>query len=312
LGLAAAETPLTLARMSFSSPAASGFAWGLGTGGSSDDFFGLQATGNAPLSLADEGSRFNAPYFSLADNATHAGTAWTLDSGGVVRVGLVMQGNPLNQSPTHAAVFPGLQRTVAVMEHQSHWGDATTVVSVGQLAETDSLLGASGTEAWALRGKASTQFATFAASQPLARQLSVSGMVTLGHSDAFRNSGASLIDGASDIRQMAWSVGLARDNIWRAGDKLGISVSMPLRTMSGDMQVTTAVEQSQSDGSLHYEQRTLSLAPTGMENDFAVSYQSPKVWGGTVAAQAVLRLQPGHDASAAPQLAAGLRYQYQF
>lgn len=312
LGLAAAETPLTLARMSFSSAANAGFGWGLGTGSSSDDFFGLQATGSAPLSLTDEGSRFNAPYFGLANNATHAGTAWTLDSGSVVRVGSVVQGNPLNASPAEAAAFAGTQRTVAVVEYQSRWGDATTVVSAGQLAENNSLLGASGTEAWALQGKAQTHFVTLAASKPLSAQVSASAMVTLGQSDAFSNAGASLIDGTSAARQMAWSFGVARDGVWRTGDKLGFSVSMPLRTMSGDMQVTTAVEQSQEDGSLRYAQQTLSLAPTGMQKDFAVSYQSPKVWGGTVAVQALLKLEPGHDASAAPQLGVGMRFQRKF
>ena len=186
------------------------------------------------------------------------------------------------------------------------------MVSAGQLAENNSLLGASGTEALALEGKATTHFLTLAASKPLAAQVSVSAMLTLGQSDAFSNSGASLIDSTSAVRQMAWSFGVARDGVWRNGDKLGFSVSMPLRTMSGDMQATTAVEQSQEDGSLRYEQQTLSLAPTGMQKDFAVSYQSPKVWGGTVAVQAVLKLEPGHDASAAPQLGVGARYQHYF
>lgn len=312
LGLAAAETPLTLARMSFSSSSAAGFAWGVGTGSSTDEFFGLQATGSAPLSLADESSRFNAPYFSLADNATHAGTAWTLSSGSVVRVGSIVQGNALNQSPWESAALSGTQRTVAVVEYQSRWGNATTVVSAGQLAENNSLLGASGTEALALEGKATTHFLTLAASKPLAAQVSASAMLTLGQSDAFSNSGPSLIDSTSAVRQMAWSFGVARDGVWRTGDKLGFSVSMPLRTMSGEMQATTAVEQSQEDGSLRYEQQMLNLAPTGMQKDFAVSYQSPKVWGGTVAVQAVLKLEPGHDASAAPQLGVGARYQHKF
>ncbi len=312
LGLAATETPLTLARMSFSSSAASGLAWGVGTGSSSDEFFGLQSTGSAPLSLADEGSRFNSPYFSLADNATHAGTAWTFSSGNVLRVGSVVQGNPLNPLPWESAALSGTQRTVAVVEYQARFGDTTSVVSAGQLLENNSLLGASGTEAWALEGASNARFVTMAASKPLAAQVSASAMLTLGQADAFSNGGASLIDGTTAVRQMAWSFGVARDGVWRTGDKLGFSVSMPLRTMSGDMQVTTAVEQSQEDGSLRYEQQTLSLAPTGMQKDFAISYQSSKVWGGTVAAQAVLKLEPGHDASAAPQLGLGVRFQRKF
>jgi hypothetical protein len=44
----------------------------------------------------------------------------------------------------------------------------------------------------------------------------------------------------------------------------------------------------------------------------ALSYQSPKVWGGTVAAQALLKLEPGHDANAEPQLGLGVRYQRKF
>lgn len=312
LGLEAQETPLTLARMSFGSAPAAGFAWGVGTGGSSDEFFGLQATGSAPLSLADEGSRFNAPYFSLASNATHAGSAWTLSNGSVLRAGTVVQGNPLNQTPWESAALSGTQRSVAVLEYQTRWGDATTVVSAGQMAESNGLLGSNGTDALALEGQAHTRFVTFAASRPVAANTIASAMLTFGDAEAFTNAGASLIDGTSAVRQMAWSLGVAREAVWRTGDKLGFSVSMPLRTMSGEMQVTTAVEQSQEDGSLRYEQQTLGLAPTGMQKDFTLSYQSPGVWGGTLAAQAFLKLEPGHDASAPAQMGVGLRFQRKF
>jgi subtilisin family serine protease len=312
MGLASEDAPLTLARWSFAAPAKGGFSWGVGAGSSTDEFFGLQATGSAPLSLSEEGGHFNTPYLRLPAHGSHAGTAWTLSGRDVLRVGTVVQGNPLNPIPAELGASTGVQRRLALVEYQSHWGGVTTVVSAGQLAESNSVLGSSGNEALALQGESRTRFISVAASSPLAGNTSLSGMVTLGEADAFQNRAASLIDGTTAVRQLAWSVGLQQDSVWRTGDRLGWTVSMPLRTMSGAVQITTAVEQSQEDGSLRYEQQSLGLAPTGMQKDFTVSYQRPHSKGSVLAGHAYLRLESGHDASAPPQVGVGLRYQRAF
>jgi len=133
-------------------------------------------------------------------------------------------------------------------------------------------------------------------------------MATLGRTAAYDNASTSLIDGASASKSMAWSLGLSRQDILRHGDKLGFTLSMPLRTGSGTMQMTTAVAQSQLDGSLQYATQSVSLQPTGMERDMELAYSTPMRFGGQLSALLQAKLQPGHDAQAPTQVGLGVKY----
>lgn len=301
----------TLSKVSIGFDGAQGSAYGMGTGASHADFFGLQATGTAPLSLNGEGSRFNAPYFSLASNASHFGYAMTLSGGGVLRLGSLVQSAGLETALLGASSTQG-SASVALVELQKTFGEITTVTTVGQLQETDSVLGMRGTGALGMAGNTSTTFLTLAGSRPVAAGTTLSAMVSVGTTGAYNNAAASLIDGATGSQSMAWSLGLARADLFRQGDSLGLSFAMPLRTQSGSMQVTTATAQSQQDGSLSYTTQSLALSPTGVERDIELSYARPMPFGGKFSAMAQLKFEPGHDAQAPTQLGIGLRYQVSF
>jgi len=107
-------------------------------------------------------------------------------------------------------------------------------------------------------------------------------------------------------------MGLARKDLFKNGDRLGFSVAMPLRTMSGNMHITTATAQSQEDGSLSYATQALSLSPTGMEKDIELAYARPMPFGGTLSTMAQMKLEPDHDAQAATQYGIGFKYQRSF
>ena len=83
---------------------------------------------------------------------------------------------------------------------------------------------------------------------------------------------------------------------------------MPLKTISGSLQVYSAVSQSQVDGSLQYASQAASLAPSGTERDLELAYATPLRIGGKLSVLSQLRLQPGHDAEAPTQFGLGLRY----
>jgi hypothetical protein len=301
----------TLSKVSISLSGAQGAAYGIGTGASHADFFGLQSTGTAPLGLTGEGSRFNAPYFALATNASHVGYATTLSGGSVLRLGSLVQSAGLETALLGASNTPG-NASVATVELQKVFGAITTVTTLGQLQETDAVLGMRGTGALGLGGHASTTFLTLAGSRLVAAATTVSAMVSVGTTGAYSNAAASLIDGATASQSLAWSLGLARADLFRQGDSLGLSFSMPLRTQSGSMQVTTATAQSQEDGALTYATQSLALSPTGMEKDIELAYARPMPFGGKLSAMAQLKFEPGHDANAPTQLGIGLRYQKNF
>jgi hypothetical protein len=121
-----------------------------------------------------------------------------------------------------------------------------------------------------------------------------------------------LLEGASSSQTAAWSLGLARKDVWRNGDALGLTLAMPLKTLSGNLQVYSAVSQSQEDGSLQYASQSANLAPTGTERDLELAYATPLRIGGKLSMLAQLRLQPGHDADAPNQVGVGFRYVREF
>jgi subtilisin family serine protease len=305
--------PLKLANMSyrFANDRGEGFGFGFGTGGTAGQYFGLDANGSTPLNLGIAGSRFNAPYFALAESATHLGYSSALDNGVVVRWGLM---NQAASSPATLAdqSAPVMARSLATVELQKQMGDVTGVLTLGHLQETNSVLGLSGAGALALDAKGQTSFMTLAGSFQLASKTTLSAMASLGMTSAYDNGAASLIEGASGSQTAAWSLGLARKDVWCHGDALGVTLAMPLKTLSGNLKVYSAVSQSQVDGSLQYASQSVSLAPTGTERDLELAYATPLRIGGKLSMLAQLRLQPGHDADAPNQVGVGFRYVREF
>ncbi|MCX7226336.1 MAG: S8 family serine peptidase [Burkholderiales bacterium] len=299
--------PLKLARMSYRFADDRGAGFGFGTGGTAGQYFGLDATGSTPLNLGSESSRFNAPYFAMAESATHLGYSSTLDDGIVLRWGVMTQAasSPATLADQSA---PVAARSLATVELQKQMGNMTGVLTLGQLQETNSVLGLAGSGALALQAQGRTTFMTLAGSLPVAPKTTLSAMATLGLTAGYDNSAASLIEGASGSQTAAWSLGLARKDIWRNGDTLGLTLAMPLKTISGSLQVYSAVSQSQVDGSLQYASQAASLAPSGTERDLELSYATPLRIGGKLSVLSQLRLQPGHDAEAPTQFGLGLRY----
>lgn len=311
LGLDNSQGAQTLSKASYSFANDRGVSYGFGTGGTSSTFFGLQSTGNAPLSLSGEASRFNAPYFGLADNANHMGYGSTLSDGTIVRMGALVQAAPLST----ALLGVGANSTnmsLATVELQKKFGDATGIVTVGHLQEAGSMLGMTGAGALAMGGNTNTTFVAISASKPLSTNTTFSAMASFGQTSAYNNASASLIDGASASRSTAWSVGLAQKDVLRTGDNFGFTLAMPLRMMSGTMQTTTAVAQSQADGSLQFATQSMSMVPTGMEKDLEFAYARPMSFGGSLTAVAQAKFQPGHDADAATQYGIGVRYLRKF
>lgn len=307
LGLGDTSSAATLAKVSFSVANDRGTSYGFGTGGSAGAFFGLHSTGSAPLSLSGEGSRFNAPYFDLAESATYVGYGATFKNGTAVRLGMFSQAASV--SPTiHELTTPIAARSLATVELQKTFSGITSVVTVGQLQEANSVLGMTGSGALNLNASPKTTFVTLAGSMPLSQKTTFSAMTTLGTTAAYENTTPSRIDSANASGTAAWSMGLAQKDLLWAGDTLGLTLAMPLKVMTGSMQISTAVAQSQVDGSLQYATQSVSLRPTGTEKDIELAYATPMRFGGDLTAMAQVKLQPGHDAQAATQLGLGVRY----
>jgi hypothetical protein len=316
-GLNAKLGSLTLAKVSYDFANGKGVSYAFGTDGSNSSFFGLAASGATPLSFGDESSRFNAPYFGLLSNAAHVGYSATLPSGVVLRFGAVRQistkvGSQGASDELESTNADAAGKLLAIAEVQKSFGAITGVLTLGHLTETNSVMGMTGSGALSLKASPQTSFVTFAASNAIAEKTSLSVMASLGRTASYQNQAASVIDGASSSRTAAWSLGLARKDVFRSGDVLGLTASMPLKTMSGQMRVTTAVGQNPDDGALKFATQHLALRPTGTQKDLELSYARRVSFGGVLSAIALTKLQPGHDAQATSQFGVGVKYQRAF
>ncbi|CAN5766369.1 hypothetical protein BH11PSE12_BH11PSE12_32970 [soil metagenome] len=302
------QAALTVAKSSYSYANDTGMSYGFGVGGTTSSFFGLDASGSTPLSLNGEGSRFNTPYFGLVANASHMGYGTTFSDGSVMRLGMVMQSAGVTSALMGTTDVPAGSKTLLSTELQKNIGGVTGVVTLGMMQESNAMLGMSGTGALAMGGKSSTNFVTIAGSKDLFEKTTLSAMASLGYTRGQKNLNESLINSVSSSTSAAWSMGLAQKDWLRKGDQLGFTAAMPLRTMSGDMNLTTAVSQSQVDGSLQYANQSIGLAPSGSEKDFELAYSRPMSFGGKLTVMGQYKLQPGHIDGAASQYGIGLRY----
>ncbi len=304
---------VTLGRAYFSFDGGAGFSYGMGTGGTAGKFFGLDATDTSPLSLSGSGEKFSSSYFQLAENSNHFGYGIPF-VGGTLRFGVITQSNDTTKAMLGASDLDSGAgaKAMTVAEFQKSFGETVTVVSVGHLIESGAILGASGTGAMALGGNSNTNFVTLAGSRTIAENTTLSAMLSLGKSEDYANSQASLVDGISGVTSAAWSLGLAKNNVWKKGDALGFSISMPLRTMSGSATVTSAVSQNQADGSLNYATQTLDLTPSGSQRNIEMSYAHPVSKTAKVTALAQMKLEPGHVANAPTVYGVGMKFTKSF
>ena len=316
-GTGLAPGPLTLARSAYQFSSGRGTRYAFGTGATDRRFFGLESTGTAPRAPDGEASpttttlqpsRFNTPYFAMVDQARHLGVGQVLPDGTELRLGTVVQGPAI--ATAAGAPAPALATGVSVIVVELHkaFAGLTGVVTLGQMHEHNSAMGMTGTGAMALAAAPRTRFATLSASAAILDKASVAAMFSVGRTSAYTNGAASLIDGASASRTVAWSLGIAGHDVLYGGDSLGLSVSMPVKTVSGAVRVTTADSQDPDTGALQFVSRALSLRPSGSERVFEWAYARPLSQGGSFSAMARVVLQPGHDAQAPRTFGVGVRY----
>ena len=280
-------------------PMAHGMLLGFGSGAMSGKFFGLEASGLAPLSLLGDG-KFNAPYFAMVKDASHAGLSLALGPHTRLRVGVLAQGAGGQAFSEHG------KRSLLSAEFEHRAGPALAIVSFGMLQESGALLGSQQEHALALNATPKTAFATLSAAYSLTPTSALVAMASSGKSAGFANAD-SLVSQVSAVATVACSVGLSASQLLSRQDRFGLSVSMPPKVTSGSMSLTGAVAQ-RPDGSLSYATQTLNLRPTGTEKDLELSYASPIGKAGKLSSVMMWRQNPGHDASAPLDRLLGVRY----
>ncbi|MBJ7311750.1 hypothetical protein ACFOLJ_02185 [Rugamonas sp. CCM 8940] len=290
---------------------ARGMVIGFGAGGMGEKFFGLEASGLTPLELSG-GARFNAPYYAMLRDASHAGVSFATSGGGRLRLG-ALSANGLRADPL--GLIPGERNKLFLSsaEFEQKMGRAVGIVSFGMLRESGSLLGSQQTQALALKTSPTTVFTSVSVGYALSPNSSLVAMASSGRTAGFGNPD-SLISQVTGVRTVAYSVGWSRTQLWHPTDRLGLTLSVPVMVRDGTLQLSGPATRL-APNALSYDGRLLNLRPTAVERDLELSYA--RVLGyqgrqGKLTGALMLRVNPGHDATARPDLLIGVRYSFGF
>lgn len=207
------------------------------------------------------------------------------------------------------------RRYLTSAEFEKKTGRAVGILTIGLLRETGSTLGGGqpGTS-WGMNSRPTTKFTSLSLGYALTPRSSVVAMATYGKTDGF-GAPDSLMAQVSSVRTMAYSVGVSTRQIFTSQDRLAVTFSVPAKVRTGAQQNGDADTRVSYANAQEFGAPTLNLRPTATERDLEFGYttmlgKAGKM--GKVTGAVMLRVNPGHDANARPDVLTGVRYSYGF
>lgn len=168
-------------------------------------------------------------------------------------------------------------------------GPIETIFGVSLLQEDRTVLGGFFHESLGVNG-ADTLFLDAQAGLALATNWRLGASWRQGYT---RPDKSGLVVDGSQFQSNAWSMDLARYNLLKQGDTLGLRVSRPLRVSSGGLNLNLPVAFDNFTETAQFDTRRISLAPTGRELISEMSWRGP-LWAGQASASVYYRTEPGH------------------
>ena len=279
----------------------------IGSNGYANKFFGLVDTPFENVGLLSKDSLAN-PYFGLVAGQSHLALGFSADNGVKVKYGLMSGSNITQYSGlTSDSATTG---QVGVAEVSKNWGNGVLALAGGVVKEGNAFLGGYGEGGLGINSAPSTTFLSLAGAFKVSPKTWVAGTLAGGVTNGFSNS-ASLISDVSTTTTLAASLGLVRKDAFKTNDNLTVSMSMPMKVVSGSM-TYTAASSINEDGSANMDSVQFGLNPGATEVDFEFGYQTPIAKNSALAVSAVYRMNPGHNSEAAPDAGLGFKYQATF
>lgn len=171
-------------------------------------------------------------------------------------------------------------------------------LSIKMIDERGSVLGSSGSAGlgWADARAGSVQLGAHGKHRLSARwHMLADG--ALGWTQASLN-GVGLTTGLDGLRTSRFSATLTGVGVLSADDTLALRVAQPLRVEGGQAALNVPVQYDYGTGLARFEQRSISLSPSGREIAFEAAYSRPLPFIGdglaTFNVNAFARHQPGH------------------
>jgi len=281
-----------------------------GTGGM-NLFFGLAGTdlpGAPPLAMQG----LSNPVMTLVPYASSAGAARSI--GGLkVKFGFAsaaVAGALAGQQGLQAMSAAERSATIAMLEVSRRFGaDLEVGLGVGALTERGAHLGSVGTGLFALNGSTRTTTWSTHAAWRIADGLALAGHYTIAVTSGALGDG--LIAQVSAVRSDAFGLGLVQSDVVRAGDRLSVSASQPLRATAGDMTIVAPAGMNGA-GEMQFVTTTGSVAASGRELLTELNYSTPVGKSDALGVSVVRRRHPGNDVTQPAEHAVGVRYQRTF
>ncbi len=105
----------------------------------------------------------------------------------------------------------------------------------------------------------------------------------------------------------AWSLDIARNHLFGAGDRFALRLSQPLRLSSGGLDLSLPTSYDYATSSAGYTTSRLTLAPSGREIDAEAVYSRPLAVG-LLSGNVYFRRDPGNIASTRGDIGAAIRF----
>lgn len=277
--------------------------------------FGVSGMGGNAFGLAGELARkgdalpaqLENPYFALAARHMHAGFGFPLGEGLRVKIGMLAS-DPRITTSEGVPVVSERRQSVTLGELSGEFRSGVWTVGLGRLQENNSVLGTVQTGALGFSGTAGTMVASFGAAVSPMPRVKVGAQYTVGFTGAMGNRSDTLVTGYTSSRSEAYAVFASLTDAFRKGDRLSFTVSQPMRTVSGAIQLVVPVA-ADAQGSPVMQARAISLRPEGREIRSDVLYMNPINRHSSVFVGLAVRNQPDHDRTLPRQvtLGAGLK-----
>lgn len=183
--------------------------------------------------------------------------------------------------------------------------ELTLSARLGQLDERQGLLGSHGRGALALDGESRTRFAGLSLDGKFSDTLSGFAEVEYGSGSA---RGQGLLTRLDDVSSQRMAMGLQ----WQGeAEQAALTLRQPLQVSQATATFDVPVGR-QADGSVVRQRQTRSLSPSGRQLDLEFGYRAMLGENGQWGLNALLTLDPEHNASAGHDTAAMLHYRYRW
>ncbi len=279
--------------LAFSAPLSGNARMALGFGAALMDLLGAAALAGAPADLFLAKAPLASPYLAMVGQGEHL--AVELAAGARTRLALAVASGErdfgeLHGSRARHAAFIELARGRAP---ELRWS-----ARFGTLTEDGSVLDSVASGAYDSFSGARTMFAGLSGVLPVSDKWTLAAYTAQGVTRV-DDTGVGLLQDFTEIATSSYGVSLLAAGVVAGGDRLGLSISQPLRAWRAGARAVVPTGIDYASGAVTHSREGVELVAGGREIDLEVSYAFTPFRGVDLGANLLYQHEPGHMREAA-------------